>query len=91
MKTELRVVRIASRCICTEERSMETNLRDTKALDLGPDEDAEERAFLEHLRANGVRLATRPRERAPGSPVKQRPLWLAFIFRTLRRLRLYDD
>lgn len=70
---------------------METSLRDTETLDLWPDEDAEERAFLEHLRANGVRVATRPWEREPGRPVKQRPWWLALIFRTLRKLRLYDD
>ena len=70
---------------------MSTNLQDRETLDLWPDEDAEERAFLEHLRANGVRLATRARERVPGSAVKQRPWWLAFIFRTLRRLRLCDD
>lgn len=70
---------------------MSTNLQDRETLEIWPDTDAEERAFLEHLRANGVRLATRPWERAPGVPVKQRPMWLAFIFRTLRKLRLYDD
>lgn len=69
---------------------METNRRDTETLDLWPDEDAEERAFLEHLRANGVRLATKSLDR-PRVALKQRPWWLAFIFRTLRRLRLYDN
>jgi hypothetical protein len=64
---------------------------DLETLELWPDEDAEERAFLAHLRANGVRPATRQWERARAMPVKQRPWWLAFIFRTLRKLRLYDD
>ena len=68
---------------------METNLQDRETLELWPDEDAEERAFLEHLRANGVRLATKSRDR-PRVALKQRPWWLAFIFRTLWRLRLYD-
>lgn len=39
---------------------METNLQDRETLELWPDEVAEERAFLEHLRANGVRVAPRP-------------------------------
>lgn len=65
---------------------METNLRDTETLELWPNEDAEEQAFLEHLRANGVRLATKSRDRPPVA-LKQRPWWLALIFRTLRRLR----
>ena len=69
---------------------METNLRGTETLDLGPDEDAEERAFLEHLRANGVRLATKSLDR-PRVIGKQRPRWLAFIIRTFRRLHLYRD
>lgn len=68
---------------------METNLRNT--LELKPDEDAEEQAFLEHLRANGVRLATEPWDDRPRVIVKQRPWWLAFVFRTLRRLHLYRD
>ncbi|HEU4556850.1 MAG TPA: hypothetical protein VFS20_03335 [Longimicrobium sp.] len=69
---------------------METNLRDTETLDLWPDEDAEERAFLEHLRANGIRLATKSLDR-PRVIGKQRPRWLAFMIRTLRRLHLYRD
>ena len=67
---------------------METNLSDTEKLGRGADEDAEERAFLEHLRANGVRLATKSLDR-PRVIGKQRPRWLAFMFRTLGRLHLH--
>jgi hypothetical protein len=68
---------------------METNLRETETLDMGSDDDPEERAFLEHLRVNGVRLATEPWDDRPRVIVKQRPWWLAFVFRTLRKLHLY--
>ena len=64
---------------------------DLETLELWPDEDAHERRVLAYLRANGVRPATRQWERVRGVPVKQRPWWLAFIVRTLRKLRLYDD
>lgn len=68
---------------------MATNLEDRETLDLWP-EDADEQAFLEHLRANGVRLAT-GRWGGPYVLAKRRPWWLALIIRTLRKLRLYDD
>jgi hypothetical protein len=69
---------------------MATNQQDLETLELWPDEDTEERAFLEHLRANGVRLATKSLDR-PRVIGKQRPRWLAFILRTLKRLHLYRD
>jgi hypothetical protein len=68
---------------------MSTNLRDHETLAVEP-EDPEELAFLEHLRVNGVKLATEPWD-PTWEPVKQRPWWLAFILRTLRKLRLIDD
>ena len=66
---------------------MQTNLAEQKTL-LDP-EDAEEQAFVEHLRANGVRVGTQQwvRRRPIG---KQRPMWLAFVVRILRKLG-YDD
>ena len=66
---------------------MQPNLTDQKTLlDL---EDAEEQAFVEHLRTNGVRVGTQPwaRRRPIG---KQRPRWLALVVRMLRKLG-YDD
>ena len=69
---------------------METNLQDRETVDDWPDE-AHSPAALEYLRAHGVRPATRRWTPTPGVPVKQRPMWLAFIFRTLRKLRLDDD
>jgi hypothetical protein len=73
-----------------EEEPMSTTQQDLETLELWPDHDAEERAFLAHLRANGVRLATRSLDR-PRVIGKQRPPWLAFIVRALRKLRLYND
>lgn len=69
---------------------MATNLDDPKALDDWPDE-AHSPEAVAYLRAHGVRPATQPWKPRPGIPVKQRPMWLALIFRTLRKLRLYDD
>jgi len=68
---------------------METTLTEEE-LQLLDTDDPEERAFMEKLKANGVRLATKRWEPRPGIPVKQRPMWLAFIFRILRKLG-YDD
>ena len=65
---------------------MATNLENRETLELRP-EDAEDRAFVEHLRANGVRVATGSLDR-PRVIGKQRPPWLAFIIRTLRSLHL---
>jgi len=69
---------------------MATNVTATETIDERRDE-AYEQAVVEYLRAHGVHPATRRWEPSPGVPVKQRPMWLAFIFRTLRKLRLYDD
>lgn len=69
---------------------MATNLSEPETIDAWPDE-AHEQAVVEYLRAHGVKPATRRWQPSPGIPVKQRPMWLAFIFRTLRKLRLYDD
>ncbi|HEX9936626.1 MAG TPA: hypothetical protein VGB15_05870 [Longimicrobium sp.] len=69
---------------------MATNLDEAETVDRWPDE-AHSPAALEYLRAHGVRPASRKWTPRPGFPVKQRPMWLAFIFRTLRKLRLYDD
>jgi len=69
---------------------MATNLDEPKALDEWPDNPYSPEAEA-YLRANGVRPATQPWKPTPGIPVKQRPMWLAFILRTLRKLRLYDD
>lgn len=69
---------------------MATNQQDLETLELWPDEDAEERAVLDYLRARGVQPATRSLDR-PRVIGRQRPRWLAFIFRTLRRLHLYRD
>lgn len=67
---------------------MATNLEEAETIDW-PDE-AHSPEAVAYLRAHGVRPATGSlnRSRVIG---KQRPLWLAFIFRTLRKLRLYDD
>ena len=69
---------------------MATNLSEAETVDQWPDE-AHSPAAVEYLRAHGVRPATRKWMPRPGVPVKQRPMWLAFIFRTLRKLGLYDD
>lgn len=66
---------------------MDTNRYDPEALDR-PDHVRGE-AVIEYLRAHGVKPATRRWEPSPGVPVKQRPMWLGFIVRTLRKLRLY--
>jgi hypothetical protein len=71
---------------------MATNLEDRETLELWPEtaEEAEEQAFLDHLRANGVRLGRQSLDR-PRVIGAQRPMWLACIVRILRRLRLIDD
>jgi hypothetical protein len=69
---------------------MATNLNEAETVDEWPDE-AHSPAAVAYLRAHGVRPATARWKPTPGVPVKQRPMWLAFIFRTLRKLRLYDD
>lgn len=51
----------------------------------GVADDAEEQAFLEHLRANGVRVAPKTRT-TPRVAGKQRPRWLAFLLRTFGKL-----
>ncbi|MBV9110559.1 MAG: hypothetical protein JO306_14205 [Gemmatimonadetes bacterium] len=53
------------------------------ATDLDTDEAREEAAFLERLRAAGVKLAEEPLT-PPRVLVKPRSKWLAFLIRTLR-------
>jgi hypothetical protein len=65
-----------------------TNLDDRDTQN-GPG-DAYDLAFLEHLRANGVRLGTQQWD-ASREIGKQRPRWMAFGVRIFRRLRLIDD
>ena len=71
------------------ETKMATNLDNTDRLSVGPQEAAEQ-DFLEHLRANGVRLGRQGLNR-PRIIGRQRPMWLAFIVRTLRKLHVLDD
>jgi bifunctional DNA-binding transcriptional regulator/antitoxin component of YhaV-PrlF toxin-antitoxin module len=67
----------------------EMDLNTTETLTSGVD-DAEEEAFLERLRANCTRLPTGSLDR-PRVISRQRPAWLAFGIRTLRKLRLIRD
>ncbi|HET7461638.1 MAG TPA: hypothetical protein VFJ82_10325 [Longimicrobium sp.] len=68
---------------------METTLTEEELRLLDTD-DPEERAFLEKLKANGVRLGRQGLNR-PRVIGRQRPMWLAFIVRILRKLHVIDD
>lgn len=70
--------------------AMATDLTNRETRDVTP-QDAEEQAFLERLRANGARVGDVWDLDRPRVIGKQRPWWLAVVFRTLRRLELYDD
>lgn len=67
---------------------MATNLNDPEAISW-PDE-AHSPEAVAYLRAHGVRPATQPWDPSRRA-AKQRPWWLAFIIRSLRKLHLYDD
>lgn len=70
---------------------MPTDLTDRETLESQPGH-ADQRVQDDYLRAHGVRPATRRWDSDPSwAPVKQRPAWLAFIVRNLRKLGLYDD
>jgi hypothetical protein len=64
---------------------MTTHVEDAEQVASRPEDD-EDAAWLEQLRAAGVRLGNQNlgRTRVVG---KQRPEWLAFILRAVRRLR----
>jgi hypothetical protein len=53
-------------------------------------EDAEERAFLEHLRANGVRVGRQSLDR-PRVIAMPRPWWLALFIRVITRFGYNDE
>jgi len=65
---------------------MQIDLNERETLNAEPG-DQEERALLEHLRGNGARVGKWSLDR-PRVIGKQRPWWLAFMLRNLRRLHL---
>lgn len=68
---------------------MSTDLSDREALEAEAG-DPDEREFVERLRASGARVGNWSLDR-PRAVVKQRPWWLAFTLRNLRRLHLIRD
>lgn len=68
---------------------MSTNLENPDRLGVGAGE-GDKQAFLDHLRANGVRVGRQGLDR-PRVIGKQRPKWLAFFVRILRKLHVLDD
>ena len=70
---------------------MQTTTLTAEEIEAAGATDPEELAFLEKLKANGVQLATKRWEPRPGLPIKPRPMWLAFIFRMLRKLGYEDE